>query len=99
LKQITLKPAKMKTTFTTLKNGKNDTTVFANPITKEIVLANRNSFGYNVLAQIGNDFYNKYGKNLKTSQGKSDYTKFYYSQKSMESVGFVLVKRGEMPLF
>jgi hypothetical protein len=84
----------MKTTFTTLKNGNNAETVWANPTTKEIYPANRNSFGYNALSVIGDDFYNKYGKSLKTNQGKSDYRKFYYSAKSMESVGFQLVLRG-----
>lgn len=89
----------MKTTFTTLKNGKNAIAVFANPATKEIVLANRNSFGFNVETRTDVDFDLKYGKNLKTNQGKSDYRKFYYSAKSVESLGFQLVKRGENPLF
>lgn len=89
----------MKTTFTTLKNGKNSISVFANPTTKEIVLANKNSFGYNVETKIDSEFDSKYGKKLKTSQGKSDCRKFYYSAKSMESLGFQLVKRGENPIF
>lgn len=89
----------MKTTFDTLKNGKNATTVWANPTTKEIYPANRNSFGYNAEYHLGDDFYNKYGKNLKTTQGKADCRKFYYSAKSMESVGFKLVLRCENPIF
>ena len=89
----------MKTTFTTLKNGKNAIAVFANPTTKEIVLANRNSFGFNVETRIDAEFDSKYGKSLKINQGKSDYRKFYYSAKSVESLGFQLVKRGENPLF
>lgn len=36
---------------------------------------------------------------LKQIKGKSDYRKFYYSAKSMESIGFILIKRGENPLF
>lgn len=89
----------MKVTFELLKNGKVAKTVFANPATKEIVIANRNSFGHNVERIYGDAFYEKYGKDLKTNQGKSDYTKFYYSEKSMNSLGFVLVTRGQMPLF
>ena len=89
----------MKTTFTTLKNGKNAIAVFANPTTKEIVLANRNSFGFNVETRIDVEFDSKYGKSLKRNQGKSDYQRFYYSAKSVESLGFRLVKRGENPLF
>ncbi len=89
----------MKTQFTILKNGKNSETVFANKETKQIVIANKNSFGFNVLAIIGDEFYNEYGKNLKTNQGKSDYTKFYYSEKSMNSIGFFIVKRGDIPLW
>jgi len=89
----------MKTTFETLKNGKNSVAVWANTTTKEIYPANRNSFGYNAEYHLGDAFYNKYGKSLKTTQGKSDSRKFYYSAKSMESVGFQLVLRGEAPLW
>lgn len=89
----------METTFKTLKNGKNAVTVWANSTTQEIYPANRNSFGYNAEYHLGDDFYNKYGKNLKTNQGKSDYRRFYYSRKSMESVGFKLVFRGEDTLW
>lgn len=85
----------MKTKFETLKNGKNATNVFANTNTKEIVEANKNSFGFNVLSVIGDAFFKKYGKDMKTNQGKKDYSKFYYSEKSMNEKGFVLVKRGE----
>ena len=88
----------MKVNFELLKNGKNAVTVWANPSTKEIYPANKNSFGFNALRSF-DEFYDKYGKNLKTNQGKSDYAKFYYSAKSMESVGFKLVKRGENPLW
>lgn len=88
----------MKAQFDLLKNGKNATTVWANVETKEIYPANRNSFGYNALKKY-DDFYDKYGKNLKTTQGKSDYSKFYYSEKSMNSIGFKLVMRGENPLW
>ena len=89
----------MKTTFDLLKNGNVATTVWANKETKEIYPANKNSFGFNAEYHLGDNFYNKYGKNLKTNQGKSDYTRFYYSAKSMQSVGFQLVKRNEKPLW
>lgn len=89
----------MKAKFELLKNGKVATAVWANPKTKEIYPANKNSFGYNVEYKLADWFYNKYGKNLKQNQGKGNYTKFYYSAKSMESVGFKLVTRGEMPLW
>jgi len=88
----------MKTTFDLLKNGKNATSVFANEKTKEIYPAHRNSFGYNA-EQKDDDFYQKYGKKLKLSQGKSDYRKFYYSEKQMNSIGFFLLERGKMPLW
>lgn len=88
----------MKTQFELQKNGKVATSVWANIETKEIYPANKNSFGFNALKQF-DEFYDKYGKNLKTNQGKSDYTKFYYSEKSMLSVGFKLVKRGDVPLW
>lgn len=89
----------MKNTFETMKNGNNAVAVFANAATKEIYPANRNSFGYNAVRVFNDPFWNKYGKSMKTSQGKSDYKKFYYSKKEMESVGFVLVLRGEKPLW
>ena len=89
----------MNTNFDLLKNGKVAVAVWANPTTKEIYPANKNSFGYNAEEHFGDAFYNKYGCHLKTNQGKSDYRKFYYSAKSMESIGFILVKRGENPLF
>ena len=89
----------MKTSFDTLKNGKNSVSVWGNAEAKETYPANRNSFGYNAQYHLGDYFYKKYGKNLKMNQGKGDYTKFYYSAKSMESVGFKLVLRGENPLW
>lgn len=89
----------MKTSFDLLKNGKVGTAVWANPTTKETYPANRNSFGWNAEYHLGNAFYEKYGKNLKTTQGRANSRMFYYSAKSMESVGFKLVLRGEMPLW
>lgn len=89
----------MKNQFEILKNGNVSVSVWANKSTNEIYPANRNSFGYNAEYHLGDEFYNKYGKNLKTNQGKSDYTRFYYSAKSMQSVGFELVLRGEKPLW
>jgi len=88
----------MTTTFKILKNGKNAQTVFANPTTNKIVIANRNSFGYNVICGIDKDF-DAIAINLKRNQGKSDYKKFSYSQKDVESLGFKLITRGENPLF
>ena len=86
--------------FALLKNGNVATTVWANPSTKEIYPANRNSFGYNASqAPYGSDFYNKYGKDMKVNQGKSNYSQFTYSAKSMQELGFVLVLRGTAPLF
>jgi len=89
----------MKTTFMTLKNGKNAFSVWANPQTKEIYPAHKNPFGYNAPYVFGDEFYFKYGRNLGQTQGKKDCSKFFYSAKSMQSVGFVLVKRGEQPLW
>ena len=90
---------KMENSFKTLKNGKVANNVWANISTKEIFPANKNSFGYNMVQVIGDVFYEKYGKNLKYNQGKSDYTKFYHSAKSMNEIGFVLVKRGDSKLW
>lgn len=89
----------MTTTFVTLKNGNNAVTVWANPTTKEIYPANRNSFGYNAERNYNDAFYKKYGKNMKTNQGNADYRRFYYSAKSMQEIGFQLVTRGERPLW
>ena len=89
----------MTTKFELLKNGNVAKTVWANPTTKEIYPANRNSFGHNAEYRLGDDFYMKYGKNLKQNQGKGDYSRFYYSAKSMESIGFKLVKKGDQPLW
>jgi len=88
----------MKTTFTTLKNGKNSVTVFANIETKQIVLANKNSFGHNVIMGADKEF-DLLARNLKYNQGKADYTQFTYSQRGVESLGFKLVKRGDSILF
>ena len=90
---------KMKTNFDLLKNGKVSVSVWANPQTKEIYPANKNSFGHNAEHHHGNAFYARYGKNLKKTQGRADYRKFYYSAKTMESIGFQLVWRGEQPLW
>lgn len=95
----TLKPTAMKTSFDLLKNGKSASNVWANVATKEIYPANKNSFGFNACHVIGNEFWNKYGRNMKVNQGRHDYTRFYYSAKSMQEVGFQLVKRGENPLW
>jgi len=89
----------MTTTFEIMKNGLNATTVWANSTTKEIYPANRNSFGFNACHRIGDEFWQKYGRNMKVNQGKSDYRSFYYSAKSMQENGFQLVRRGENPLW
>lgn len=88
----------MKTVFSILKNGKNSETVFANPTTKQIVVANRNAFGYNVIVRSDSDF-DQLAVNLKRNQGKSNYRQFTYSQRDVESLGFILVKRGDAPLW
>ena len=46
----------MKNEFKLLKNGKNAETVWANPTTKEITIADRNSFGYFKIAGRDQDF-------------------------------------------
>jgi len=89
----------METKFNILKNGKVGISVWANPTTKEIYAANRNSFGYNARYDVNSWFFLKYGKNMKKNQGKSDYSKFYYSAKSMQDAGFQLVLRGQNPLW
>jgi len=90
----------MKNQFETLKNGKNAKTVFANPETKQIVVANKNSFGHNVICGSDVEFDNLARTyNLKRNQGKSDYTQFSFSQKDVESLGFILIKRGDSILF
>ena len=88
----------MTNTFNLLKNGKVATAVWANPTTKEIYPANRNSFGYNAQHRYNDEFYQKYGKDLKLNAGKVARGRFY-SQRSMESVGFKLVMRGDIPLW
>jgi ABC-type thiamine transport system substrate-binding protein len=86
--------------FETLKNGKNAIAVWANTVTKEITVANRNSFGYNVHKGLDQEFSKKYGCNLKYTQGKgSNYRNFYHSANSMNEIGFKLVLRGEQPLW
>lgn len=89
----------MNANFDLLKNGKVAKTVWANVETKEIYQANSNSFGYNALMDRDDDFYKKYGVNLKISWTKSYHSLPCYSAKQMKSVGFVLVKRGEVPLW
>ena len=90
----------MKSTFDLLKNGKSAQTVWANPTTKDIVMANRNPFGWNYFQQGDEDFRKKYGYDMKSTQGKgSNYHYFYHSAKSMVEAGFQLVKRGDSPLW
>lgn len=90
----------MKNLFELLKNGKVANNVWANVTTKEIYPANRNSFGFNALqASFESDFYKKYGKDMKLNSPKSRNGAFSYSEKSMNESGFVLVKRGEVPLW
>jgi len=89
----------MKTSFDILKNGKNAQTVWANATTNEIVLANRNPFGYNCTRGLDSDFDRKYGDSMKTTQGRSNYHYFYYSAKSMQEAGFILVMRGHSPIW
>jgi hypothetical protein len=87
----------MKSNFDLLKNGNVSKTVWANVTTKEVYSANRNSFGYNFIPD--SDFRNKYGKDDKLNQGKSNYSQFTFSAKQMESFGFTLVMRGTLPLW
>ena len=89
----------MKNTFELLKNGNVAETVWANPSTREIVKANRNTFGYNMLVDYRSAFYSKYGINMKSNQGKSSRSGFSYSARQMESIGFQLVMRGSAPLW
>ena len=89
----------MKTNFDLLKNGNVAKTVWANEETKEIYPANSNSFGWNALLDRSDNFYKKYGVNLKISWTKSYHSLPCYSAKQMQSVGFQLVKRGDNPLW
>jgi len=73
--------------------------VLVDPETKEIVIANRNSFGYNLIAGYDPEFDSKYGRNMKKNQNKGNYRNFSYSEKSMNEVGFKLVTRGEIALW
>lgn len=58
----------MTTTFKTFKNGKNSRSVFANPKTKQIVNANQNSFGFNIICGLDPEF-DKLAINLKRNKG------------------------------
>jgi hypothetical protein len=89
----------MKNQFELLKNGNVSVAVWANVDTKEIYPANRNSFGYNALFVRGDEFYKKYGQNMKVNQGKGRFSGFSYSAKSMNEAGFTLLTRGEKPLW
>lgn len=89
----------MKNEFKLLKNGKNAETVWANPTTKEITIADRNSFGYFKIAGRDQDFEKKYGCNMRKNQGKSNYRQFSYSQNQMQEIGFQLVMRGSSKLW
>jgi hypothetical protein len=91
----------MKATFNLLKNGKNAISVFANETTKQIVEANRNSFGYNVILGLDKEFSDlaRNTPGVKMNQGKSNYRQFSVSKNDMEKMGFKLVLRGENPLF
>lgn len=86
-------------TFEISKKNTVKVTVWANPTTQEIYPANRNSFGWNAECNKSDEFYVKYGKNLKLSQGKADFRKWYYSANEMNKVGFILVMRGQRPLW
>lgn len=90
----------MKNQFELLKNGKNANAVWANPETKEIYPANRNSFGYNALqAGYETEFYKKYGCNMNLNRPNTRYGQYSYSARQMEAIGFKLVMRGQSPLF
>jgi len=89
----------MTTQFEISKKNTVKVTVWANPTTQEIYPANRNSFGWNAERVIGDEFYKKYGFDLKHSQGKADFRKFYYSANEMRKAGFQLVQRGQSPLW
>jgi hypothetical protein len=89
----------MKTNFDLLKNGNVAKTVWANEETKEIYPANSNSFGWNALLDRSDNFYKKYGVNLKISWTKSVHSLPCYSANEMKRVGFKLVCRGDNPLW
>jgi hypothetical protein len=89
----------MKTQFQLLKNGNVAQTVWANATTKEIYPANRTPWGYNAHKVYNDEFYNKYGHELKYSQGKGNYKNFYYPASQMQKVGFQIVTRGSAPLW
>jgi len=99
-KLFRLKIKIMNTTFELLKNGNNAVACFSNPTTKQIVTANRNSFGYNVIAGLDKEFDNlAYDANLKKNQNKGNCRVFSYSKKDVESLGFELITRGFAPNF
>lgn len=97
----------MKTNITTefklFKNGKVTETCYANALTKEIYPANSTGYGYNAICDTDDDFFAKYGKDLKqtklTTKNNSRYLVKYYSDSQMNNAGFKLVFRGSKPLF
>jgi hypothetical protein len=94
----------MKNSFELQKNGKVAQTCFANAEKKLIVTANNTGYGFNfkyremaVESQV--KFHNLFGFNLKASWSKGRNITPAYSQSVMESIGFTLVKRGDIPTF
>lgn len=94
----------MKTAFEIQKNGKVATTCFAHPEKKIIVPANYTGYGFNLrynempVSDL-NEFHRMFGFNLKTSWSKGRNIKPSYSEATLKSIGFVVVKRGDQPLF
>jgi len=86
-------------TFEISKKNTVKVTVWANPTTQEVYPANRNSFGWNAECNKQDEFFAKYGKYLKLSQGKADWRRLYYSANEMCKAGFQLVQRGQSPLW
>ncbi len=91
----------METQFQLFKYGNVSKTVFANPDTKEIYPAHRTGInnGYNAVCVKDDEFYIKYGHKLRTTQCRRNYKMFFYSEKAMNSAGFILVRRSQKPLF
>ena len=86
--------------FELLKNGNVAKSVWANPTTKEIYPANRNSFGYNAIqANYQSEFYKNHGQFMKLNAPKGISGLFSYSANSMKERGFILVMRNDKPLF
>jgi len=85
--------------FNLLKKGNNSDNVWANPTTREIVKANKNSFGFNMVLGSDSEFDKIYRYKLSSNQSRANGSRFSYSHRQMESLGFQLVKRGEKPLF